>query len=363
MTRTENSRITLRLQSSCLDVYKKDLMERALEARQSMSECGICCEFVPNDYFRKLSACQHAYCKICLRKHISFAIRESRTEIPCPGCSAQIHPNDVRNYCHQTPELLQKYEDFSLRAALIKIPDTRWCPAPDCGFAIIVPNGSKCPKITCQRPECKTEFCFDCQKEWHQGRSCRDTEKPAKSNDVVQSRPCPRCRTPILKEDDGSCNHMVCTMCRAEFCWLCLKEINDLHYMSPTGCTFWGRKRWSGKKKLLVQIGSLIGSPVIIAATAVISFPLIIGGLPITVGKRVYKKMRNASKTKRVISTAAAVTGSAIAAPAIATFAVAVGVPFAIGYTYVVVPKALIHDVIEYAHRHRIATEPVASSG
>lgn len=42
---------------------------------------------------------------------------------------------------------------------------------------------------------------------------------------------CPRCHTYIVKMDDGSCNHMVCAMCSVEFCWLCLKEISDLHYL------------------------------------------------------------------------------------------------------------------------------------
>jgi hypothetical protein len=31
--------------------------------------------------------------------------------------------------------------------------------------------------------------------------------------------------------NDGSCNHMTCAVCAAEFCWLCMKEISDLHYL------------------------------------------------------------------------------------------------------------------------------------
>ena len=46
-----------------------------------------------------------------------------------------------------------------------------------------------------------------------------------------------RCHSLIIKMDDGSCNHMTCR-CGAEFCWLCLKEISDLHFLSPSGCKF-----------------------------------------------------------------------------------------------------------------------------
>ena len=42
---------------------------------------------------------------------------------------------------------------------------------------------------------------------------------------------CPRCKTMINKMDDGSCNHMTCSICGAQFCWLCLKEASDLHYL------------------------------------------------------------------------------------------------------------------------------------
>lgn len=93
-------------------------------------------------------------------------------------------------------------------------------------------------------------------------------------------KPCPRCQVLIVKIDDGSCNHMVCAVCGSEFCWLCKKEITDLHYLSPSGCTFWGTKPWSRKKKLLWQLGTLVGAPVMIALVAGIAVPaMIIGSL------------------------------------------------------------------------------------
>ena len=43
--------------------------------------------------------------------------------------------------------------------------------------------------------------------------------------------------------------------CGCEFCWLCMKEISDLHYLSPSGCTFWGKEIWS-KKKIIIWVRS-----------------------------------------------------------------------------------------------------------
>ena len=48
---------------------------------------------------------------------------------------------------------------------------------------------------------------------------------------VAEIKPCPRCGAFIMKMDDGSCNHMTCAVCGVEFCWLCMKEISDLHYL------------------------------------------------------------------------------------------------------------------------------------
>lgn len=72
---------------------------------------------------------------------------------------------------------------------------------------------------------------------------------------------------------------MVCAVCGSEFCWLCKKEITDLHYLSPSGCTFWGTKPWSRKKKLLWQLGTLVGAPVMIALVAGIAVPAMIIGI------------------------------------------------------------------------------------
>ena len=107
-------------------------------------------------------------------------------------------------------------------------------------------------------------------------------------NFSFQVKACPRCQVLAVKMHDGSCNHMTCAVCGVEFCWLCMKEISDLHYLSPSGCTFWGKKPWSRKKKLLWQLGTLIGAPVGIALLAGISIPAMLIGIPSWVGRKIH---------------------------------------------------------------------------
>lgn len=123
-------------------------------------------------------------------------------------------------------------------------------------------------------------------------------------------KPCPRCQVLIAKMDDGSCNHMTCALCGSEFCWLCMKEISDLHYLSPSGCTFWGKKPWSRKKKILWQLGTLVGAPVGIALLAGIAAPAMIIGIPIWVGRKLFARYKTASKHKRNLIVTSGVAAS-----------------------------------------------------
>ena len=58
-------------------------------------------------------------------------------------------------------------------------------------------------------------------------------------------------------------------------------------YFSPSGCTFWGKKPWSRKKKILWQLGTLVGAPVGITLVAGLAVPAMLIGIPIWVGRKV----------------------------------------------------------------------------
>ena len=84
---------------------------------------------------------------------------------------------------------------------------------------------------------------------------------PECSNEV---KPCPQCGALIAKVMDGGCNHIVCSVCNCHFCWLCLKEVTEVHFLSPSGCTFWGNDLWSTRKRVLFQVLGFLCSPLIV---------------------------------------------------------------------------------------------------
>ncbi|XP_043263776.1 E3 ubiquitin-protein ligase RNF19A-like [Colletes gigas] len=320
-----------------------------------LMECPLCLAEFPVDFFPVVQSCHHRSCYDCFQQYLKVEISESRVNIACPECSEPLHPNDIRMILNDQTQL-EKYEDFMVRRVLAVEPDARWCPAPDCSFAVIASGCASCPKLRCERPGCDSYFCYHCKAQWHPNQTC-DAARAQRAQYYERSsslsfsqsdsqhrddiKPCPRCQVFIGKMDDGSCNHMICAVCGAEFCWLCMKEISDLHYLSPSGCTFWGKKPWSRKKKILWQLGTLVGAPVGIGLAAGIAVPAMIIGIPVWVGKELYTRYEKANKHKRNAFIVGGVTASVLVSPILAGLAVGIGVPVLLFYVYGVVPVSL----------------------
>ncbi|NWY93575.1 RN19B ligase, partial [Loxia curvirostra] len=324
-------------------------------------ECPLCLVRQPAENAPRLLSCPHRSCGACLRQYLRIEITESRVNICCPECSERLNPADIRRLLRDSPHLVAKYEEFMLRRCLAADPDCRWCPAPDCGYAVIAYGCASCPKLTCEREGCQTEFCYHCKQIWHPNQTCDMARQQRaqtlrvrtkhtsglsygqESGPADDIKPCPRCSAYIIKMNDGSCNHMTCAVCGCEFCWLCMKEISDLHYLSPSGCTFWGKKPWSRKKKILWQLGTLIGAPVGISLIAGIAIPAMVIGIPVYVGRKIHSRYegKKTSKHKRNLAITGGVTLSVIASPVIAAVSVGIGVPIMLAYVYGVVPISL----------------------
>ncbi|XP_041933088.1 E3 ubiquitin-protein ligase RNF19B [Alosa sapidissima] len=315
-------------------------------------ECPLCLTQKPAEQLPELQGCRHRSCLGCLRQYLRIEISESRVQLACPECAERLAPSQVAAILDDQP-MMEKYEEFLLRRCLASDPDCRWCPAPDCGFALIASGCASCPRLVCGREGCGAEFCYHCKQPWHPNQTCDSARQQRNSNHspsytaeqgpADDIKPCPRCGAYIIKMNDGSCNHMTCAVCGCEFCWLCMKEISDLHYLSPSGCTFWGKKPWSRKKKILWQLGTLIGAPVGITLIAGIAVPAMVIGIPVYVGRKIHSHYegKKTSHHRRNLAITGGVALSVITAPVIAAVSVGIGVPIMLAYVYGVVPISL----------------------
>ncbi|KAM6959023.1 E3 ubiquitin-protein ligase RNF19B [Aplochiton taeniatus] len=325
---------------------------------EGLLECPLCLVCQPAEQLPELLGCSHRSCLCCLRQYLRIEITESRVQLSCPECAERLVPRQVADILDDAA-LLEKYEEFLLRRCLASDPDCRWCPAPDCGFAVIASGCASCPRLACRREGCGAEFCYHCKQAWHPNQTCDSarqqramslhthsnhspsyTQEKGPADDI---KSCPRCGAYIIKMNDGSCNHMTCAVCGCEFCWLCMKEISDLHYLSPSGCTFWGKKPWSRKKKILWQLGTLIGAPVGITLIAGIAVPAMVIGIPVYVGRKIHAHYegKKTSRHRRNLAITGGVALSIITAPVIAAVSVGIGVPIMLAYVYGVVPISL----------------------
>lgn len=167
----------------------------------------------PLNYMYSLSTCEHSFCVSCLRQYLKYQIIEARVSISCPECVEKMHPSDIYKLLqleitipavggenssqtsesltplssdplkstsssssngNEWPQLINKYEEFMLRRVLVSIPDTRFCPAPDCSYAVIASGCANCPQLHCMRPDCNTSFCYHCKQRWHPNLTCED---------------------------------------------------------------------------------------------------------------------------------------------------------------------------------------------
>nr|XP_033792544.1 E3 ubiquitin-protein ligase RNF19A-like isoform X1 [Geotrypetes seraphini]XP_033792545.1 E3 ubiquitin-protein ligase RNF19A-like isoform X1 [Geotrypetes seraphini]XP_033792546.1 E3 ubiquitin-protein ligase RNF19A-like isoform X1 [Geotrypetes seraphini]XP_033792547.1 E3 ubiquitin-protein ligase RNF19A-like isoform X1 [Geotrypetes seraphini] len=325
----------------------------------SLLECPLCLLPQPLKCFPPLSCCSHLSCLDCLQRYLQIEIMESRVQIACPQCPELVQPSDIHSLLLENA-LLEKYEEYLLRRLLVSDPDSRWCPAPDCSYAVIAYGCAECPRLTCGRKSCGTEFCYHCRQLWHPNKTCEQawrqwsqttpgvtepstllilSEEHGHALDVNDIKVCPRCGAFIMKVKDGSCNRMNCTVCGCLFCWLCLKEITDVHFLSPSGCTFWGKKPWSRSRKILWQVGMLLGAPMVISLAAGIAIPVIIIGIPIYMGRKMFNqsKKNKLPLYKRCLVVVSGVLLSAFISPVIAAATVGVGVPLVLTYIYGVV--------------------------
>lgn len=135
-------------------------------------ECPLCYDTLPAGDEYALLNCKHYACRCCLENYLMIEISESRTDISCPQCPESMHPTDIQTLLKAFPAAITKYEDFMVRRVLLADPDSRWCPGPDCSYAVVATGCASCPRIRCERPGCDVQFCYHCKAEWHPDQTC-----------------------------------------------------------------------------------------------------------------------------------------------------------------------------------------------
>eukprot|EP00128_Syssomonas_multiformis_P019004 Colp12_sorted_trinity150504_noHs@150 len=195
---------------------------RVLHPRKE--NCTIC--FEPSDNILLSFECKHKpnICKDCAEQFLDS--KKELLEISCPtlDCGVRLTIDDIKR--NATKAAFERHDFVLLRATLLNDPNYRDCPYADCGKGQIHEGIlQEQPKVLCLY--CQQFYCFKHNVPWHEGKTCKQYDKEyAKLNDASASylrkntKKCPQCTSPI--EKNHGCDHMTCSRCKHEFCWLCL---------------------------------------------------------------------------------------------------------------------------------------------
>lgn len=186
-----------------------------------LRECGICFERMSGKLVYECTACGASYCETCMQSYIESKVQDglvSSQHLVCPAaeCSHALSEGLIEAFT-DTPTF-QKYKAF-LKNQTIGI---RFCPHISCGVALEEPLHSQHRRVKCSA--CQEESCMRCGRAFHRIPICRSTESQLrKSTKELRKimRPCPKCSVSI--EKNGGCNHMTCTHCQHQFCWICMR--------------------------------------------------------------------------------------------------------------------------------------------
>ena len=210
-------------------------------ATRPKQPCQVCLEDKDWTEFDGLSIpdCQHptrTICDACTIQHVQIAFRVRFTDdVYCPEseCGVKFDSSIVSKLLALSNDqtLVDRYERYVLHREIEKMDGFVWCSNPKCNSGQLNEGGASNRIVTCH--SCRQKTCFVHKVRWHEGLTCDEYSYNIGTNDeksqewiLTNAKKCPRCPYHIQKND--GCDHMTCTRCRHQFCWLCLADFEPI---------------------------------------------------------------------------------------------------------------------------------------
>ncbi|NXN15737.1 ARI2 ligase, partial [Indicator maculatus] len=226
--------------SEILERHKCNAAQLLVEARvqptsskhamvHSSHHCAVCMQFVRKENLLSL-ACQHQFCRSCWEQHCTVLVKDGvGVGVSCMAQDCLLRtPEDFVFPLLPSEELKDKYRRYLFRDYVESHYQLQLCPGADCPMVIQVQE-PKARRVQCNR--CNEVFCFKCRQMYHAPTDCATIRKwltkcaddSETANYIsAHTKDCPKCN--ICIEKNGGCNHMQCSKCKHDFCWMCLGD-------------------------------------------------------------------------------------------------------------------------------------------
>lgn len=201
---------------------------------------------------------RHAMCLDCFEIYCTTKLNDRQFihdtdlgyTLSCPGNSESCTDaliDEIHHFRVLGQQQYNRYQRFAAEEYLLREGGVL-CPGPGCGMGLFLEPGMG-PVVTCS--SCNLVFCKECKEPCRRGHSCSESQSSQAAAAVGQSRyrvnaenarrarweaearrkieeiskKCPGCKTNTEKNE--GCNHMTCSRCRVEWCWICVKPWNQ----------------------------------------------------------------------------------------------------------------------------------------
>jgi len=223
-------------------------------------ECAVCMEDFASELIQ-FSLCGHGMCGDCWNSYLTESAKNRNViDLRCSygSCQYALTIPRLQNMANLNQYILQllknRVSKFELQSFVSARNDLVSCLANGCDNIIQVYD-SLLKEVTC---DCGYRFCVHCDLGTsHRPCLCKIASDWVLKNNseseniqwiLAKTKKCPKCRSPI--EKNQGCNHMTCRnpSCANEFCWLCLGDWSK--HGSATGgfykCNIYEEKKKSG---------------------------------------------------------------------------------------------------------------------
>ena len=199
-----------------------------------IKECEICNELFTVNENNRLENCGHAFCLGCWYDYLSVMIKENKlSSIKCLNydCKEKLSDDFTINLLRSNKSLIKKYKKYKLELEIMNDPNKKLCPYPNCDSYLELKN-IRNKDVTCKNNH---TYCFECLKKPHGNLPCDGNM----DNSIIEYamnnfvKKCPQCS--IITEKNNGCNHITCTKCGYQWCWLC-NEKYDLNHFDKSKC-------------------------------------------------------------------------------------------------------------------------------
>ncbi|KAG8127924.1 hypothetical protein E2320_014802, partial [Naja naja] len=209
--------------SEILERHTSNSVQLLVEARamvHSSQHCAVCMQLVRKENLLSL-ACQHQFCRSCWEQHCTVLVKDGvGVGVSCMAQDCLLRtPEDFVFPLLPSEELKDKYRRYLFRDYIESHFQLQLCPGADCPMVIQV-----------QEPKARRVH-FKCRQMYHAPTDCATIRKwltkcaddSETANYIsAHTKDCPKCN--ICIEKNGGCNHMQCSKCKHDFCWMCLGD-------------------------------------------------------------------------------------------------------------------------------------------